>query len=48
MTRHTTWTSVLVVVLAVLVPAIASGQATQQFEPQFAQPGKDVVWVPTP
>ena len=27
-------------------PAFA--QATQVFEPQFAQPGKDVVWVPTP
>ena len=48
MTRHTIWKSVLGVVLAVLLPAIASGQATQQFEPQFAQPGKDVVWVPTP
>jgi SAM-dependent methyltransferase len=27
-------------------PALA--QATQVFEPQFAQAGKDVVWVPTP
>lgn len=26
----------------------ASAQATQTFEPVFAQPGKDVVWVPTP
>jgi SAM-dependent methyltransferase len=26
----------------------AAAQATQVFEPQFAQPGKDVVWVPTP
>ncbi len=31
-----------------LLPAMAGAQATQQFEPQFAQPGKDVVWVPTP
>ena len=26
----------------------ASGQTPPVFEPQFAQPGKDVVWVPTP
>lgn len=26
----------------------AAAQATQTFEPMFAQPGKDVVWVPTP
>jgi SAM-dependent methyltransferase len=38
----------LALALTLLVPAIVSGQATQQFEPQFAQPGKDVVWVPTP
>lgn len=31
-------------------PAVrpAAAQATQTFEPMFAQPGKDVVWVPTP
>ena len=29
-------------------PATAAAQATQTFEPLFAQPGKDVVWVPTP
>jgi len=34
--------------LALLLPATAFAQATQQFEPQFSQPGKDVVWVPTP
>jgi SAM-dependent methyltransferase len=32
----------------VLLPAVAHAQATQEFEPQLAQPGKDVVWVPTP
>ncbi len=32
--------------VAAASPALA--QATQVFEPQFAQPGKDVVWVPTP
>ena len=31
-----------------LAPMAAHAQATQTFEPQFAQPGKDVVWVPTP
>src|SRR5919108_607435 len=25
-----------------------AGQATKQFEPTVGQPGKDVVWVPTP
>lgn len=30
------------------VPAVARAQATQTYEPLFAQPGKDVVWVPTP
>ncbi len=33
--------------LLTAVPS-ALAQATQVFEPQFAQPGKDVVWVPTP
>ncbi|HTV00330.1 MAG TPA: class I SAM-dependent methyltransferase [Luteitalea sp.] len=32
----------------VLLPSAGRAQATQTFEPQFAQPGKDVVWVPTP
>lgn len=41
-------TGCLVLILTLLAPAFAAGQATQQFEPQFAQPGKDVVWVPTP
>ncbi|AMY08279.1 arsenite S-adenosylmethyltransferase [Luteitalea pratensis] len=34
--------------LVLLLPATAIAQATQQFDPQFALPGKDVVWVPTP
>jgi precorrin-6B methylase 2 len=29
-------------------PAKPAGQATGQFEPRVGQPGKDVVWVPTP
>ena len=48
MTRRDVRTGVLGVMLLCLLPALALAQATQQFEPQFAQPGKDVVWVPTP
>jgi hypothetical protein len=48
MTRWERRTGALVLALTTLVPALAAAQATQQFEPQFAQPGKDVVWVPTP
>jgi SAM-dependent methyltransferase len=39
---------VLATALCFLAPAAALAQATQTFEPLFAQPGKDVVWVPTP
>lgn len=48
MTRCDVRTSALVLLWLGLVPVVAAAQATQQFEPQFAQPGKDVVWVPTP
>lgn len=48
MTRGDVGAGVLSVMLLCLLPAMARAQATQQFEPQFAQPGKDVVWVPTP
>jgi SAM-dependent methyltransferase len=48
MTRHDVRTGVLIGMLWCVLPVMASAQATQQFEPQFAQPGKDVVWVPTP
>lgn len=48
MTTSQLRTGVLTLVFAGLVPTTASAQATQVFEPQFAQPGKDVVWVPTP
>jgi SAM-dependent methyltransferase len=48
MTRHGVRTGVLSGLLWCLLSGMASAQATQQFEPQFAQPGKDVVWVPTP
>jgi len=48
MTRSDVLTGVLTLLCAALVPAVATAQATRTFEPQFAQPGKDVVWVPTP
>jgi SAM-dependent methyltransferase len=40
--------SLLVFVLAGISVGIARAQATGQFEPKVGQPGKDVVWVPTP
>ena len=42
--------SLLVFALFVLCPSFAHAQAPQQgqFEPVSGQPGKDVVWVPTP
>lgn len=40
--------AVVAAVVALVLPSMAVAQATQTFEPQFAQPGKDVVWVPTP
>ncbi|BCS34845.1 methyltransferase [Luteitalea sp. TBR-22] len=39
---------VLAAVFTCLSPAATRAQATQTYEPLFAQPGKDVVWVPTP
>jgi SAM-dependent methyltransferase len=39
---------ILVVGLLTCSASPARAQATQVFEPQFAQAGKDVVWVPTP
>ncbi len=48
MTRNDALTHALTLLCLALVPAVATAQATRQFEPQFAQPGKDVVWVPTP
>jgi phospholipid N-methyltransferase len=44
---HTFRRSLLTLALAV-VAASAFAQATKPFEPQSGQPGKDVVWVPTP
>jgi len=38
----------VVTLLAAPTVRRANAQATQTFEPMFAQPGKDVVWVPTP
>ncbi len=48
--RRTRGGFVFAAILVVLsTPAFGqTGQAGQAFEPQFAQPGKDVVWVPTP
>src|SRR6266849_6780799 len=41
--------SLLTLALAVVaVSAFAQTQTTKPFEPQSGQPGKDVVWVPTP
>jgi SAM-dependent methyltransferase len=37
----------LVAAVVALAPAVVAAQA-QTYEPLFAQPGKDVVWVPTP
>ena len=48
MTRCRRPLEALILAITTLVPGTAMAQATQQFEPQFAQPGKDVVWVPTP
>lgn len=47
MRRCLSW-SVLPAILLICASSDASAQATQTFEPVFAQPGKDVVWVPTP
>ena len=35
------------VLFQIATPAVHA-QTTEPYEPQFAQPGKDVVWVPTP
>lgn len=48
MTRCHAIVRLVALVIGVTVAAPAAGQATRQYEPQFAQPGKDVVWVPTP
>lgn len=48
MTRCDVRTCAIGLLFLCFVPAWAAAQTTQQFEPQFAQPGKDVVWVPTP
>ncbi len=40
--------AIRLIVFVALAHAPATAQATRTFEPQFAQPGKDVVWVPTP
>ena len=46
---HTFRRSLLTLVLAVVaVSAFAQTQGAKPFEPQSGQPGKDVVWVPTP
>lgn len=42
------WTCTLSLALAGLLHAAAARAQAPPFEPAFAQPGKDVVWVPTP
>lgn len=48
MMRCSVQAGLLAVAFTTLVPALTAAQATRTFEPLFAQPGKDVVWVPTP
>ena len=39
---------VILCLLAVVVSGVAAAQQTpQQYQPQYAQPGKDVIWIPT-
>ena len=46
---HTLRRSLLTLVLSIVaVSALAQTQTAKPFEPQSGQPGKDVVWVPTP
>ena len=40
--------SLLVLALAAFTAGAATNAAAAQFEPQIGQPGKDVIWVPTP
>jgi SAM-dependent methyltransferase len=37
-----------IVFLSLLLPVSASGQSEKPFQPYSGQPGKDVIWVPTP
>ena len=49
--RNRTQAVLLIVSLALLVlaaPAGVSAQQKQQYQPSVGQPGKDVIWVPTP
>jgi methyltransferase family protein len=39
---------VTLALVALTASVLAQSQATQPFQPQVGQPGKDVVWVPTP
>ena len=48
MTRCDARAGLLVLAIGWSLATPAAGQATKQYEPLFAQPGKDVVWVPTP
>ena len=48
MTGRNWWRWGVGLVVVSLLPAAVLAQSTQEFEPQVAQPGKDVVWVPTP
>jgi precorrin-6B methylase 2 len=40
--------SAILCLLVVVVSSVAAAQQTpQQYQPQYAQPGKDVIWIPT-
>ena len=42
------WQLAFLITAALLAPSSASAQPARGFEPRVGQPGKDVVWVPTP
>src|SRR5512147_2060196 len=49
---HTVYRSFLFVCVVTLAAGVCAqaqqAQSTKQFQPEVGQPGKDVVWVPTP
>ena len=42
------WQLAFLITAALVAPSSASAQPARGFEPRVGQPGKDVVWVPTP
>jgi hypothetical protein len=45
---HTIKRSSVILSLVILPAVSAAAQTTTPFKPEVGQPGKDVVWVPTP